>query len=173
MIDAKHDESAERLVALCNSVRLFVPFKPGMTVADVQSFLGREDEGPKTAPFSDAWNGTFGTASGNFTSTFEQAVGGRCVFVQLEPPQIRNGRGHMTLWVNSKQQFFVEMAIEENKVKNVYVVPGNVNAIIPVVILVGGEGTAAGVAGSLLEAAGKDTGRSCPGSGTFDNHRQP
>lgn len=136
-----------------NDVCRGLPFRAGMTVAEVQRLIDENGKQIDTIRKEQNANDTAGNFSRNkFMMNLYEVYDNHFLYSPFDESELHNGTGRLSLLVNGMQQFYVDMAVENGRVKNIYLVPGNLNMIFPMAVLFDGSGRPVGLALARYES---------------------
>jgi len=136
-----------------NDVCRGFPFRAGMSVAEVRRLVDENQERIATIRSKqddDAADGSIDRDK--FIVNLHEVYDNQFLYLGVDDSDLRNGTGRLSFSVNGIQQFYVDMAVENGVVRNIYLVPGNWNAIMPLVVLFDGSDDPVGMAASMCRA---------------------
>lgn len=127
-----------------------LPFRAGTTVAEVRRLADENQKQIDAIRGNQDVRAAGGTVDrGTFIANLYEVYDAHFLYMNFDESKLHNGTGSVSLIVNGMQQFYVDMAIENGRVKNIYLVPGNWNAIMPLAVLFDGSGQPVGVASAI------------------------
>lgn len=127
-------EFKDHYVELVEDLRNDFPFHAGMSVADVQEHMRLNKELNDRLRIEDHARIDAGTFQAPAFADRD-----RHLYVYMSETDLKNTLGtfapgdgsFISFWVNGRHQFFVDMAVANDKVRNVYITPGNFTYMLP------------------------------------------
>ncbi|HEY1170396.1 MAG TPA: hypothetical protein VGH19_03410 [Verrucomicrobiae bacterium] len=124
--------SSAELADFIAELKRDIPIRAGMTIEQVKSFITENNQ--RIRDSEPKWSGKF-----------EPPIYSRpelhlYIFLDMSNPTSPSDRRSLTYLANGRYQFWMDMAIHDGRIKNIYIAPGNLSHISLPAFLYDGAG---------------------------------